>query len=73
MLSQKVLRLLADDFLITGTSKEFLRDQVRPLVAHFLKERGLELSHEKTQITHIEEGFEFLCHLFIKASPRPAR
>src|SRR5271157_6302835 len=45
----------ADDFLITGTSKELLRDQVQPLVAHFLKERGLELSHEKTQITHVEE------------------
>jgi RNA-directed DNA polymerase len=25
-----------------------------------LKERGLELSHEKTQITHIEHGFDFL-------------
>jgi RNA-directed DNA polymerase len=46
--------------LITGISKELLRDQVQPLVAHFLKERGLELSHEKTQITHIEDGFDFL-------------
>ena len=50
----------ADDFLITGTSEELLRDQVRPLVAAFLKERGLELSHEKTRITHVEEGFDFL-------------
>jgi RNA-directed DNA polymerase len=50
----------ADDFLITGTSKELLRDQVQPLVDHFLKERGLELSHEKTQITHVEHGFDFL-------------
>ena len=50
----------ADDFLITGTSKELLRDQVQPLVTQFLKERGLELSHEKTQITHVEEGFDFL-------------
>src|SRR3954447_8157780 len=50
----------ADDFLITGTSKELLRDQVQPLVAHFLKGRGLELSHEKTRITHIEAGFDFL-------------
>ncbi len=50
----------ADDFLITGTSKELLRDQVQPLVAHFLKERGLELSHEKTQITHVKDGFDFL-------------
>jgi RNA-directed DNA polymerase len=50
----------ADDFLITGTSKGLLRDQVQPLVTQFLKERGLELSHEKTQITHVEEGFDFL-------------
>jgi len=50
----------ADDFLITGTSKELLRDQVQPLVTHFLKERGLELSHEKTRITHVEAGFDFL-------------
>jgi RNA-directed DNA polymerase len=50
----------ADDFLITGISKELLRDQVQPLVAHFLKGRGLELSHEKTQITHVEQGFDFL-------------
>ena len=50
----------ADDFSITGTSKGLLRDQVQPLVAHFLKERGLELSHEKTRITHVEEGFDFL-------------
>jgi RNA-directed DNA polymerase len=50
----------ADDFLITGTSEELLRDQVQPLVVHFLKERGLELSHEKTRITHVEDGFDFL-------------
>jgi RNA-directed DNA polymerase len=25
-----------------------------------LKERGLELSHEKTRITHVEQGFDFL-------------
>jgi RNA-directed DNA polymerase len=29
-------------------------------VEQFLKERGLELSHEKTRITHIEDGFDFL-------------
>ena len=50
----------ATRLLITGTSKELLRDQVQPLVAHFLKERGLELSREKTRITHVEEGFDFL-------------
>jgi RNA-directed DNA polymerase len=50
----------ADDFVITGISKELLRDEVQPLVAHFLKERGLELSHEKTSITHVDDGFDFL-------------
>jgi RNA-directed DNA polymerase len=50
----------ADDFIITGTSNELLRDEVQPLVAHFLKERGLELSHEKTSITHVNDGFDFL-------------
>ncbi len=50
----------ADDFLITGTSEKLLRDEVQPLVAHFLKERGLELSHEKTKITRVEDGFDFL-------------
>src|SRR5439155_18994976 len=50
----------ADDFIITGTSKGLLREEVQPLVAHFLNERGLELSHEKTNITHGENGFDFL-------------
>jgi RNA-directed DNA polymerase len=50
----------ADDFIITGTSKVLLEYEVKPLVAQFLKERGLELSHEKTSITHIEAGFDFL-------------
>jgi RNA-directed DNA polymerase len=50
----------ADDFIITGTSKVLLECEVKPLVAHFLSERGLELSHEKTRVTHIEDGFDFL-------------
>src|SRR5436305_2782780 len=45
----------ADDFIITGTSQALLEYEVQPLVAHFLRERGLELSHEKTRITHIED------------------
>jgi RNA-directed DNA polymerase len=50
----------ADDFVITGASKEVLEIRVRPAVVSFLKERGLELSEEKTRITHIEDGFDFL-------------
>jgi hypothetical protein len=50
----------ADDFMITGTSKVLLGYEVQPLVEQFLKGRGLELSREKTRITHIEDGFDFL-------------
>jgi RNA-directed DNA polymerase len=50
----------ADDFIITGASKELLEEKVKPAVAAFLRERGLELSPEKTRITHIEVGFDFL-------------
>src|SRR5262245_38179455 len=50
----------ADDFIITGRSKELLEYEVKPLVEAFLSERGLTLSPEKTHITHINEGFDFL-------------
>ena len=50
----------ADDFVITGRSKELLENEIKPLVETFLKERGLRLSNEKTKITHIETGFDFL-------------
>jgi RNA-directed DNA polymerase len=50
----------ADDFVITGRSKELLEETVKPLVETFLHARGLELSQEKTHITHIEDGFDFL-------------
>ncbi|MFI5295262.1 MAG: group II intron reverse transcriptase/maturase [Thermodesulfovibrionales bacterium] len=50
----------ADDFIITGSSKELLENEVKPLVEKFLSARGLELSPEKTSIAHIDEGFDFL-------------
>lgn len=50
----------ADDFVITGSSKELLESEVKPLVERFLAERGLQFSPEKTKITHIAEGFDFL-------------
>jgi len=50
----------ADDFIITGASKEVLEMKVKPAIVTFLKERGLELSEEKTRITHIDDGFDFL-------------
>ena len=50
----------ADDFIITGSSYELLEQEIKPLVEQFLRERGLALSPEKTRITHIEDGFDFL-------------
>ena len=50
----------ADDFCVTGNSKELLEQEVKPLIEQFLRERGLELSTEKTVVTHIEQGFDFL-------------
>lgn len=50
----------ADDFIITGHSKEWLEQEVKPAVVEFLAERGLVLSPEKTRVTHIRKGFDFL-------------
>src|SRR5215469_9861400 len=44
----------ADDFIITGRTKELLEGEVKPLVEQFLQLRGLELSPKKTVITHVE-------------------
>ena len=50
----------ADDIRVTGCSKELLEQEVIPRIEQFLKERGLELSPQKSHITHIEDGFDFL-------------
>ena len=50
----------ADDFVITSTSKEMLVNEVKPQLAKFLQQRGLILSEEKTHVTHINDGFDFL-------------
>jgi RNA-directed DNA polymerase len=59
MLKVNVVRY-ADDFVITGVSQEILEHEVRPWVEAFLAVRGLQLSEEKTRITHIDQGFDFL-------------
>ncbi|EJG0966868.1 group II intron reverse transcriptase/maturase, partial [Vibrio parahaemolyticus] len=50
----------ADDFVVTCSSKEVLVNDIKPLIAGFLAERGLTLSEEKTKVTHIDDGFDFL-------------
>ena len=54
--------IYADDFIVTGASREILEQKVKPAIVNFLKERGLVLSEEKTIITHINQGFDFLGH-----------
>jgi RNA-directed DNA polymerase len=50
----------ADDFIITGDSRELLAENVLPLIEEFLRKRGLSLSAEKTKISHMNDGFDFL-------------
>lgn len=50
----------ADDFIVSGRSKELLEQEVMPVIETFMQERGLSLSPEKTGVTHIDRGFDFL-------------
>ncbi|MBT9148087.1 MAG: hypothetical protein DDT32_01857 [Syntrophomonadaceae bacterium] len=58
----------ATHLIVTGATREILTEEIKPAIENFLKERGLELSQEKTRITHIEEGFDFLGWNFRKYS-----
>ncbi len=49
----------ADDFIITAIDEK-TAIEIKSVVKNFLKTRGLELSEEKTIISHINYGFEFL-------------
>jgi RNA-directed DNA polymerase len=50
----------ADDFIVTGSSRELLGEDIQPGIVEFLAERGLGLSAEKTRLVSIDEGFDFL-------------
>jgi RNA-directed DNA polymerase len=49
----------ADDFIVTANSEETARE-IKDMIVSFLNERGLELSDDKTLISNINEGFDFL-------------
>lgn len=49
----------ADDFIVTGDSKETC-EEVKRLLEPFLAERGVKFADNKTFIRHIDEGFDFL-------------
>ena len=50
----------ADDFIVTAKTKEVLEDDIIPRINAFLKVRGVQLSEQKTRVTHISHGFDFL-------------
>ncbi len=49
----------ADDFIVTARDKHSL-ETAQNLIQAWMSERGLELSAEKTLITSMEDGFDFL-------------
>jgi len=49
----------ADDFILTAETKEDI-EAIVPTLESWLKERGLELNKDKTKVTLVEEGFNFL-------------
>jgi len=50
----------ADDLMATARTRRMLQQRVIPIIGAFLKERGLNLSQEKSRIVHIKDGLEFL-------------
>jgi len=49
----------ADDFVIFAKSKEDI-EEIYDIIDPYLKERGLQLARDKTSITHISKGFDFV-------------
>ena len=66
----------ADDFLVTADSEDTLL-KAKEIISNFLEQRGLSLSDEKTAITHISQGFDFLGWNFHKYNgkllPKPSK
>lgn len=50
----------ADDFLVTARTPALLNEKIIPAIKLFLAERGLELSEEKSKVTDVKTGFDFL-------------
>lgn len=50
----------ADDFVILVNGSQHHAEQARVEVAEVLRPMGLTLSPEKTRVTHIDSGFDFL-------------
>ena len=60
----KVIRY-ADDVIITGNSEQTLI-KCKHLMEEYIKERGLQLNQDKTKISNIRNGIDFLGFNIIK-------
>src|SRR5699024_4750408 len=59
----------AYDFVVTAATPE-LALEAKEVIREFLAQRGLELSEEKTVVTNIDDGFDFLGWNFRKYSEK---
>lgn len=59
IVGKRALVRYADDFVIFCESKEDA-EQAKKDISDWLKTRGLALSEEKTKVTHLTDGFNFL-------------
>ena len=50
----------ADDFIVTGESRELLKQVFSRLSGNFYQREDWNCQKKKTVITHIEDGFDFL-------------
>ena len=56
----------ADDLVVTGATRVILEQKALPALTAFLHPRGLALSEQKTVITSLQEGLDFLGHTLRK-------
>lgn len=63
----------ADDFVIVCKSEKQAKEIKEDITYHLKKVVSLELSDEKTKITHINKGFNFLGFNFRKHKPKGIR
>ena len=57
----------ADDFVVLCNGTEAEAQAIKKELGEFLSTRGLTLSEEKTKVTHITEGFDFLGYRVIRS------
>ncbi|KKM79294.1 hypothetical protein LCGC14_1351380 [marine sediment metagenome] len=60
----------ADDFIIIAPSYKLIETWVIPRLEKFLNDRGLMLNKDKTKITTMTEGFQFLGYFFKQIDDR---